>query len=252
MINTYKDLRGRKWQGDGIPKWIFKLGNESLQDLDPEILELYASQLEQNPDYEMFYFSEDERDNFIKELDRKDVTAAYEKLVPPTYKVDLFKHLLIYYYGGVYMDFSTHALLPLGEIIQDYKQVLSRDFGARDGICAGFIASIPETPLSKAAIERCIFNVSNGLYCRDPLDVTGPRMIGEVYMRLNNINHIATGKITEDLYIYDFKDEEYIYNENIRIVRVRLPNHYQILYGSKNKELYYAPLWHERKIYKPA
>jgi len=250
-IYTYKDLKQRgHWQEGNVPRWIFKLGNEALENLHPEIIDLYNGQLEQNTDYEMFYFSEADRDEFIKDLNQVHVTATYEKLVPPTYKCDLFRYLLAYHYGGVFMDFSTHALIPLNHIIRDYKQILARDFGDRNGICAGFIATIPHSSFAEEAIERCIYHTRYNLYCADPLDVTGPKMLGAIYRRNNQIEQIVTGKITEELYLYDYKDADYIYDGDIAIVKYRIPNHYTILYSSRNEDLYYAKLWSEKRIYK--
>jgi len=250
-IKTYKDLKQiGSWEEDSIPKWIFKTGNEALENLHPEIIDLYTKQLEQNPDYTLFYFSEVERDEFIKDLNQPDVIATYEKLVPPTYKCDFFRYLLAYYYGGVFMDFSTHALIPLNDIIKDYKQILGRDFGARDGICAGFIATVPKMSLMEEAIEKCIYHTKYNLYCADPLDVTGPRMLGAIYRRNNQIEEIAVGKITEEVYLYDYKDPDYLYEGDVRILKYRIPNHYSILYSSRSEDLYYAKLWHERRIYK--
>jgi mannosyltransferase OCH1-like enzyme len=251
MIKTYKDLKQTElWKGDDIPKWIFKLGNESVENLHPEIIDLYTKQLEQNPEYTLFYFSEVEREEFIKDLNQPNVTATYEKLIPPAYKCDFFRYLLAYYYGGVFMDFSTHSLIPLNDIIKSYKQVLARDFGARDGICAGFIATVSKEPFFEGAIEKCIYHTKYNLYCADPLDVTSPKMLGAVYRRLNQIEEIAVGRITEDLYLYDYKDADYLYEGDVPIVKYRIPNHYSILYNSRSEDLYYAKLWHERRIYK--
>lgn len=249
-IKTYKDIKVRTWDQQGIPKWIFKSGNEALEDLHPEIIDLYTNQLEQNPEYELFYFSEVERDEFVKDLNQPDVTATYEKLVPPTYKFDFFRYLFAYKYGGVFMDFSTHALIPLNDIIKGYEQILARDFGARDGICAGFIATVPGTSLMEEAIEKCIYHTKYNLYCADPLDVTGPRMLGAIYRRNNRIEEIAVGKITEEMYLYDYKDPDYLYEGDVPIVKYRIPNHYSILYSSRKEDLYYAKLYNERRIYK--
>jgi len=251
LIKTYKDLKQTApWKGDDIPKWIFKSGNEALENLHPEIVDLYTKQLIQNPEYTLFYFSEAERDEFVKDLNQADVTATYEKLVPPTYKCDFFRYLVAYYYGGVFMDFSTHALIPLNDIIRGYKQILARDFGARDGICAGFMATVPKMSLMEGAIEKCIYHTKYNLYCADPLDVTGPRMLGAIYRRNNQIEKISIGRITEDVYLYDYKDPDYLYDGDIPIVKIRIPNHYSILYSSRNEDLYYAKLYNERRIYK--
>lgn len=251
LIKTYKDLKEiSPWKGDGIPKWIFRAGNEALENLDPEIIDIYRKQLIQNCEYKLFYFSEQDRDEFIKDLNDEHVTATYEKLIPPSYKSDLFKYLLAYYYGGVCMDFSMQSLIPLNDIIKNYKQVLARDSGCKDGICVGFIATISKQALIEGAIERCIYHAKYNLYCANPLAVTGPEMFGSIYRRNNEIEEIVVGKITDDVYLYDFKTQEYIFDGDIPIIKIRIPNHYSLLYKPGDDNLYYAKLWHEKKIYK--
>ena len=250
-IYTYKDLKQRgHWQEDNVPRWIFRLGNEPLEDLHPDIINLYNVQLEINTDYELFYFSEEDRDEFIKDLNQVHVTTTYEKLVPPTYKCDLFRYLLAYHYGGICMDFSMQGMIPLNHIIQGYKQVLAKDSGSREGICAGFIATVPNTSFPEEAIERCIYHTKYNLYCANALDVTGPEMLGAIYRRNNQIEKIVVGKITEDVYLYDFRGHDYIFDGDTPIISIRAHNHYEILYSSRNEDLYYAKLWNEKRIYK--
>lgn len=250
MIQTYKDLKNKVWEEDGIPRWIFRAGNDSLDDLPSEIVDLYKKQLDENPEYEMFYFSEKDRDDFINDLEYGGVKNAYHNLIPPTYKVDLFKYVLMYIYGGVYFDFSMESLIPLDKLIpRRFKEVLAKDSGAGEGLCAGFMASVSKTELMKLATERCINNVNYGLFGRDPLDVTGPGMFGTVYKMKNRTHFITTGDL-EDAYMYDYRNYDYIYDSNTPVIKIRIPNHYAILYQSGDNNLYYAKLWKENRIYK--
>jgi tripartite-type tricarboxylate transporter receptor subunit TctC len=49
---------------------------------------------------------------------------------------------------------------------------------------------------------------------------------------------------------YIFKDANYIYEGETPIILIRVHNHYDILYSSRNEDLYYAKLWSEKRIYK--
>jgi mannosyltransferase OCH1-like enzyme len=249
-IYTYKDLKQRgHWQEDNVPRWIFRLGNEPLEDLHPDIINLYNVQLEINTDYELFYFSKEDRDEFIKDLNQVHVTTTYEKLVPPTYKCDLFKYLLMYNYGGVYFDFSMQSLIPLKTLIYTFKEVLAKDFGSQEGLCSGFMASIKGTSLMEGAIERCISNVRYNLMCEEPLNVTGPSMFGAIYRRKIGSDFITTGNLG-DVFVYEFKDPDYIYDGDVPVIKIRIPNHYSLLYKPGDDDLYYAKLWKEKRIYK--
>ena len=249
-IKTYKDLKQRgPWEEDDIPKWIFRAGNDSLDNLAPEIIDLYTKQLEQNLDYELFYFSEQDREDFINDLGDEHIKTTYDKLIPPTYKVDFFKYLLMYNFGGVYFDFSMESLIPLKTLIHTFKEVLAKDFGSQEGLCSGFMASIKGTSLMEGAIERCISNVRYNLICREPLDVTGPSMFGVIYKRKIGSEFITTGNLG-DVFVYEFKDPDYIYNGDVPVIKIRIPNHYSLLYKPGDDDLYYAKLWKEKRIYK--
>lgn len=251
MIKTYKDFKDRSWDKPGIPKWIYRAGNECLEELHPDVLDIYVKQLQDNPEYELFYFDESDKLQFIKDLNNPEIEQAYNILLPISYKTDLFRYIITSKYGGVYMDFSMQTLIPLDDIINGNDQVLARDSASQFGLCTGFIATIKETDLLRNALEKCVYNAINRLMCKDPLDVTGPNMFGDVYKKLNNIEHIELGKISDTLYMYDFKEENYIYNGEDKIIKVRLPNHRSILYRKEGQNIYYADLWHSKKIYKP-
>lgn len=249
-IKTYKDLKKRgSWEENEIPKWIFRAGNSSVEELPSEIIDLYTKQLEDNPDYELFYFSEDDREDFFSDIGDVHIATTYHKLIPPTYKVDFFKYVLMYNYGGVYFDFSMQSLIPLKTLIYTFKEVLAKDHGS-DGLCSGFMASVKGTCLMEGAIEKCVHGTRHNLMYRDPLDVTGPRMFGVVYKRSMGSEVVTTGQITPDRYVYHFKDPDYIYDGDTPIIKIRIPNHYSLLYKPGDDDLYYAKLWNEKRIYK--
>jgi len=249
-IKTYKDLKKRgSWEEDEIPKWIFRAGNSSLEDLPQEIIDLYTKQLEQNPDYEMFYFSEEDRVEFFDDLGDENMKATYHKLIPPTYKVDFFKYVLMYNYGGIYFDFSMQSLIPLTTLIHVFKEVLAKDAGGTEAVCSGFMASVKGTSLMEGAIERCVHNVRYNLFHEEPLSVTGPNMFGAVYKRKNGTDYVTVGNLG-DVFMYHFKDPDYIYDGNTPVIKIRIPNHYSLLYKPGDDDLYYAKLWREKRIYK--
>jgi mannosyltransferase OCH1-like enzyme len=251
MIKTYKDLKGRTWDQPGIPKWIFRTGNESVENLHPVITQMYINQLQNNPGYELFYFDEKDRLEFIKDQNNSDIHTAYNKFVPISYKADLFKFTIAYMYGGICMDFSMESLVPLDTVLKNYTEVLAKDTDAPNGVCVGFIASVKDTILLRTTIEKCVDNAKNDLYGTSPLDVTGPVMFGNIYKKLNNTDDVIVGKITDNVHIYNMADQTYIYDHDLPIVKIRSSNHYSILYSDKKDNLYYGDLWQSGNIYTP-
>lgn len=252
MIKTYKDLKGRTWDQPGIPKWIFRAGNESLENLHPEIAQIYNTQLENNPGYELFYFSKEDKLQFIKDQNDSDLLSAYTTIIPETYKTDIFRYVIVNLYGGVYMDFSMQTLIPFSDIIKHYTYVYAKDtagdYNGIQGLYCAFIISPKNNPLLKATIEKCIYNITNRMYTETDLCIVSPHLFGEVYRELNNVADIPLGVVGKDTIIYDHRvPNQFIESSpGVNIVQIKHPKHYEILYTTQER---YGVLWKKGEIY---
>ena len=65
----------------------------------------------------------------------------------------------------------------------------------------------------------------------------------------NKISTISIGDLKQ-AYMYDYRNYDYIYDFDTPVIKIRIPNHYAILYQSGDNNLYYAKLWKENRIYK--
>ena len=256
-IKTYKDLKGRVWTKGGIPKWIFRFGNDSLEKLHPEVVKIYHRQLDDNPEYELFYFSAVDRLEFIKDFNDPRVDETYHKLIPPAFKSDFLKFVLLYSYGGIYMDFTMEPLIPLRDMFKGCKRILAKDSPAPDGLCVGFMTSEKGDELMKGAMEKCIYNTANSLYGESMLDITGPTMFAKVYKKLNAVDTIPLGKVSDDLYFYNMADSLNIYDsdaDDVIIMKLRMNNHHKLLYNYAHDEdnkfnLHYGNLYHKKRVF---
>jgi hypothetical protein len=256
-IKTYKDLKGRVWNEPGIPKWIFRFGNDPLEQLNSDVYKMYQRQLENNPEYELFYFSEEDKLQFLKDVNDPRVEKAYNKVIPPAYKSDFLKFVLLYHYGGVYMDFTMEPLIKLKDIFKGYKRILVKDAPAPDGLCVGFITSEKGDELIRLAMEECIYNITYELYRENMLDITGPYMFGRIYKNIKKVNTIPVGKVSNDLYFYNMADGLHIYDggvDDVPVVKLRMDNHHKLLYNCRHYEdiptnLHYCNLYDKRKVF---
>jgi mannosyltransferase OCH1-like enzyme len=256
-IKTYKDLKGRVWNEPGIPKWIFRFGNDPLEQLNSDVYKMYQRQLENNPEYELFYFSEEDKLQFLKDVNDPRVEKAYNKVIPPAYKSDFLKFVLLYHYGGVYMDFTMEPLIKLKDIFKGYKRILVKDAPAPDGLCVGFITSEKGDELIRLAMEECIYNITYELYRENMLDITGPYMFGRIYKNIKKVNTIPVGKVSNDLYFYNMADGLHIYDggvDDVPVVKLRMDNHHKLLYNCLHYEdiptnLHYGNLYYKRKVF---
>ena len=80
----------------------------------------------QNPEYNYYLYDDDDIDNFIKTYYPKYWTSY--KMLAPEYgaaRADFFRYMVIYHYGGVYLDIKSGASVPLRKIIKRNDEFVS-------------------------------------------------------------------------------------------------------------------------------
>ena len=79
----------------------------------PGFMEELISELkDKNPGYTYSLFDDNDIQQFINENYSKDVQQAYSKLHVGAAKADLWRYLVLYKNGGVYIDFDSYPQLP--------------------------------------------------------------------------------------------------------------------------------------------
>lgn len=276
-IYTYKDFKELNFEDNGqIPKIIIKTGSTKVDELHEDIKNLYYKIIKSNPKYKLFYFDDEDREQFVKDLSNDRIYNAYCNLIPKTYQADLFRYLIMYYYGGIYMDFSMSPIINIDDIIKKYKQVyvncevgdyIIKEYWGKyyfEGIeknpiiYNAFIATIKGTPILKYCIDLCVKNIENKNYGFHALCVTSPMILGQAFKELN-INDvyvndkIRNGEISNELFIYitDSLSKE-IKNPNSgeSVINCKIENHYEILYNGQKNTFYYLDLWENKSVFK--
>lgn len=108
-----------------IPKIIHQTA-QSWESLCPEIINNINHLKRLNIGYEYRFYDESDRILFIRENYGDEELAAYE-LISDKYgvaKADLFRYLLIYKLGGVYLDIKSSVSVPLDELIRNEDTII--------------------------------------------------------------------------------------------------------------------------------
>ena len=138
-----------------------------------------SSIIDSNPSYEYRFFDVVACAHMIRSHFDARVADAYDMLVPGSYKCDLWRICVLYLYGGVYADMRYHPLVPLDEMIgADTNLLLVDEQMQRLYVHGCFLAATPRQPIFARAIRALVRNVELRRYGRDPLDVTGPGLLG--------------------------------------------------------------------------
>ena len=125
-----------------------------------------------NPEYAYRCFDDSDLLEVVENADcsalacsRSDLLRAIRRLKPGAGKADLFRYLLIYQQGGVYMDIDTQCLAPLHTYVHPEDDVVS-GVGLRGDFHQWGLIYSPRHPFMRVALETAVSNVLRGSFVR--------------------------------------------------------------------------------------
>jgi mannosyltransferase OCH1-like enzyme len=184
---------------DGIPRIIHQTFH--TRRLPPELEDSLRAIRRANPDWSHRFYDDAEIRRFIDER-YGPAALDYFDAINPSYRAaraDLFRYLVIYAEGGVYLDAKSQPTRPLSEVIRpDDRYLISQWDNGPDGAYPGwglhpelartpggefqqwYIAAAAGHPFLRAVLERVLGNLRtynpglHGVGQRGVLRVTGP------------------------------------------------------------------------------
>jgi mannosyltransferase OCH1-like enzyme len=241
-----------------IPKIIIQTNED---DKVPEkMFNAIQSFLNDNEEYEYFYFNAHDRRKFIKEEFHSDVLGAYDKFIPGAYQADLFRYCYLYRKGGVYIDSGMVSMRPLREMIREKDKLILPEDDKHGGVCNGFMASIPKHPFFKIAIQKIIKHAKEEYYGESSLQITGPALLAKIFRNLTGkkikenktysngirtISHQSAATLHND----PCPNPGEIDSDGLLFLKTKYPL-YQIDMVWYHKREHYDTLWTLRQIYK--
>lgn len=207
------------------------------------------------------FYHESSRKRFIQNHFNNDVVEAYEKLIPGSYKADLFRFCYQYIRGGIYLDFNKKLLIPVKTIPTNFDILFTHDLDGSN-ISTAFLISKPGLPYWKDVIERCVKNVFTKFYGQNSLDPTGPGLLKKVFQSHFKIQDLPKTRGIHTFYgiramVWEMKkigDKLIILNEKDEHVidMAPLPPDYRNKIMTDDTHIAnYGHLYNERKIYQP-
>lgn len=237
-----------------IPKKVFKTGINDYNDLNKELIGLFNKIVDENPGFELEYYSDKDSRMFIKNNFNQDVLDAYDKLKPGAYKADLFRYSILYKRGGIYSDLSQTIMIPIENIIdlendnlylvEDRPQTNFRGPNKGmlvEGIQISFMGTRPKNKIYLDAINEIVINTKNNFYGGNPLSPTGPHLFKRILNKYDGDYKIELEENGKQL-VYKNTGELAIINRTKNHYRVNLNN----AYVNKN---HYSYLWAINDIY---
>lgn len=154
-----------------IPKLIHQ--TMSAGTLPAEVRQNIATLKERNPGWEYRLYSTEDQLSFISKHYDKNVVRLFNRINPlyGAARADLFRYLLIYRLGGVYLDIKSTSARRLETVTRDKEMLLAnwscftglldRDLYPKGEFQQWHVIAAPEHPFLKAAIDLVLENIDN-------------------------------------------------------------------------------------------
>lgn len=165
-----------------IPKIIHQILGDTSEKI-PVIVEKLHSLLKiKNPFWKMMTVNLDEIGPLIRNLEGEKCLRAFQTIQPIAYKADLYRLVVLYHYGGVYLDSKMIPLRTMDELLPAEGCFLAFDTNFKN--IQGAVLGFPKgDPFLRDAIDQIIDNVNKRYYGKGFLCPTGPALLEKVWER---------------------------------------------------------------------
>lgn len=154
-----------------------------------------------NPNYEYFFYDDDDIKKYLEENCDKTINTCFAKLKIGAEKADFFRYIILYYQGGIYLDLDSIINKNLDKLIENKSAVISRETH-KDLFLQWCLMFCPKHPILKKTIDLCIDNILNDKHQKDIHKKTGPTVYSKaIETSISGLNNIWE---KEDSYINDF------------------------------------------------
>lgn len=130
------------------------------------------------PGFEHRFMVTQERADFVRENFPSEIYRAYSRIQIGAAQADFWRVLVLYKFGGVYMDIDAHLVWPLHKILSPRQEELFLQIKTGE-ISNYFIASQPNNPNLAAIIEQILVNIETNA-SPNVYDLTGPGVFTKV------------------------------------------------------------------------
>jgi len=218
------------------------------KNLHPDIQQKINNLKQINSEYTYYLYDDNDMDDFVNEHFNGEIAECYNRLNIIVAKVDFWRYLVLYKYGGIYLDMDSSIDKPLDELIKQEDQAIITAEGNPNLYVQWAMIFSKEHPILKRTIELICNNIKNNSYPNSIHQMTGPsvytRSINEIHMELFNsiISHKDIKRDTDITYKFN--------NTSYRLYGIDY-NNYFIFKHNLNHLLYNKKHWRQEEKEKP-
>lgn len=188
-----------------IEKNIFQSWHTNM--LHPDVENKINTFKNMNPDFTYKLYNDDDMDSFVNEHFPGEIAECYNRLNIIVAKVDFWRYLILYKYGGIYLDMDSSIEYSLDELIKEHDEAIITAEGNPNLYVQWALIFKKNHPILKKVIELVVDNIQNNRHPNDIHKMTGPavytRAINEIHKELFDneiINHQTINKSTDITY----------------------------------------------------
>lgn len=122
--------------------------------------------------YEYHHVSTEARLEFIEANMSEEIVREYKKLINGASQADLWRLLVLDYFGGVYLDIDAHLVWPLSKVVKPEDSEIF--LLTKQHYTNYFIASEKDNPILKRTIQMIVDNIKNERIEGGVYSLTGP------------------------------------------------------------------------------
>lgn len=221
-----------------IPKRIYQTWK--TEKLPNGINLVIKNMMELNPNYTHYLFDDEQMDKYVYKNFDKNIYEAYSNLNIGAAKADLWRYLILYKSGGIYLDIDAAITMSLdGLIREDDSAIITRE--QYEGLFNQWILIFEKGhPLLKDVIQQCIDNI-NTQSSNNILHLTG----STVFTKIIN-QKLKHKKIQNDIWHTPDKILEKAFNKKNNPYKCRFMSIDMYPYA-----VYHSPYYHELYIDTP-
>jgi|LauGreDrversion4_1035100.scaffolds.fasta_scaffold14530_4 mannosyltransferase OCH1-like enzyme len=199
-----------------IPKQIYQSWYTTT--LHPSVEKKINDMKNINPGYNHKIYTDAEIDSFINENFQGEIADCYNKLNIIVAKVDFWRYLILYKYGGIYLDMDSSINKPLDELIKDSDDAIITVEKNKDMFVQWALMFNKEHPILKKTIELIVENIKFNKYPNNIHKTTGPSVFSDA---INIIHNAYNGrKVRHNLIHNNFDMTFKCYNRSYRLYSI--------------------------------
>jgi Glycosyltransferase sugar-binding region containing DXD motif len=198
-----------------IPKIIWQTHQKPYIDLPEYMTDCSDTWKNFNPDFEYRYLSEDELDDFIIQHFGQEWIDLLNSCPIKIMKIDTWKYMILYIYGGVYADMDYICKAPIQSWSdKEQSMIIFQDDDFLD-FSQSVLASEPKSPVLEKVIDSIKHDLLNTKYDEKELvgRLTGYKQFSLAIEKVLDLNNLRK---TQSLESYkEFNDLDIVKNMKI-------------------------------------